>query len=121
MPRNTLYNLKAPIDMILRQIVARSQLIDSSATGDDRLDDLFRRVDRGIDYFNSHQDEAVQYISTALDYSEEDAKAWLKTVKFASKTKGVDITVVEKTVDILRKAGVLKKDSGMRPESMIRQ
>jgi len=108
-------------DSIHRQIVAGSQILSSSETEDDRLDDLFKRIDQGIEYFNGHQDEAVKYISTSLDYSEEDAKEWLKTVTFASKTKGVDLAVVEKTVDILRKAGVLKKDVGMRPESMIRQ
>ena len=113
--------MKAPTDLRCRQIVARSELVGSSGSEDTRLEDLFKKVDQGIDYFNGHQEEAVQYISTALDYSEEDAKEWLKTVRFASKTRGVDIAVVEKTVEILQKAGVLKKDSGMRPESMIQQ
>ncbi|KAG9245417.1 uracil-DNA glycosylase-like protein [Calycina marina] len=96
------------------QIVASYQVAN-----DNRLNDLFEKIDQGIEYFNKHHDEAVKYISTELDYSEEDAKEWLKTVKFASKTKGVDIAVVEKTVDILTKAGVLKKGSGLLPKSMI--
>jgi pimeloyl-CoA synthetase len=49
----------------------------------------------------------VQYISTKLDYSEEDAREWLKTVRFAKDVKGVDKEVVNKTVGILQKAGVL--------------
>ena len=69
-------------------------------------------------YFNDHQDEAVKYISTELDYSEEDAREWLKTVKFAKETKGVDVSVIEKTMEILRKAGVLG-DDGMKATQMI--
>ena len=47
------------------------------------------------------------YISTKLDYSEEDAREWLKTVEFAKDVRGVDKVVVDKTVGILQKAGVL--------------
>jgi len=101
------------------KIVASTQLVKSSDTGKDtRLDDLFEKIDKGIRYFGSNQAEAVKYISTALDYSEADAKEWLKTVQFATKTKGVDVAVITKTVDILKKAGVLG-DSGMKPEVMI--
>jgi len=101
------------------KIVASTQLVQSSDTGKDtRLDELFEKIDKGIRYFRSNQAEAVKYISTALDYSEADAKEWLKTVKFATQTKGVDVAVIDKTVDILKKAGVLG-DSGMKPEVMI--
>ena len=106
---------------ITRQLVPSSELVSSSEEKDGRLDDLFKKIDQGIEYFNGHQEESITYISTELDYSEEDAREWLKTVKFASRTKGVDVLVVEKTVDILKKAGVLKKDSGMDPKSMIQQ
>ena len=95
------------------QIVANPGLVE-----DERLEDLFEKIDKGVEHFNAHHDEAVKYISTELDYSEEDAREWLKTVRFATKTRGVDTNVVEKTVDILKKAGVLK-DSGMKPASMI--
>lgn len=86
------------------QIVARDDARDL------RLDDLFTKLDQGIRYFEQHQEEAVQYISTNLDYSEDDAQTWLETVKFAQSTKGVDIETVEKTVDVLRKAGVLEHE-----------
>jgi len=99
-----------------RQIVASSNILKAK---DSQLEDLFSKIDQGVEYFNGHHDEAVKYISTELDYSEEDAKEWLKTVKFADKTSGVDIKVVEKTVDILKKAGVLK-DSGMKPAEMLK-
>lgn len=60
----------------------------------------------------------MKYISTELDYSEEDAREWLKTVKFANGVKGVDVGVVEKTVGILKKAGVLN-ESGITAGDMV--
>lgn len=90
------------------QIVASSALVESSESGkDNRLEELFEKIDKGIRYFGKNQAEAVRYISTNLDYSEEDAKEWLKTVRFAERTRGVDVGVVEKTVEVLKKAGVL--------------
>ncbi|KAL6722194.1 hypothetical protein ACLMJK_001301 [Lecanora helva] len=72
-----------------------------------QLEELFTKLDAGVKYFNEHQEEAVGYISTELDYSAEDAREWLKTVKFADGVKGVSTGVVEETVKVLRKAGVL--------------
>ncbi|PBP25219.1 hypothetical protein BUE80_DR003660 [Diplocarpon rosae] len=86
--------------------------------GDARLESLFKSLDQGVEYFEGHQEESVKYISTALDYGEADAREWLKTVTFTKQTKGVDLGVVKKTVDILKKAGVLG-DKGMKPEAMI--
>lgn len=60
----------------------------------------------------------MKYISTELDYSEEDAKDWLATVRFSTEVNGVDVTVIEKTVDALRKAGVLG-EGGMKATEMI--
>jgi ABC-type nitrate/sulfonate/bicarbonate transport system substrate-binding protein len=91
----------------------------SSVPADDaRLQDLFQKVNQGIKYFLEHQDEAVKYISTELDYSEEDARSWLGTVRFAEDVKGVDPSVVEKTVGILQKAGVVG-NTGLKPEEMV--
>ncbi|KAI6711965.1 hypothetical protein PZA11_005201 [Diplocarpon coronariae] len=86
--------------------------------GDESLESLFKSLDQGVEYFEGHQEESVKYISTALDYSEADAREWLKTVTFTKKTKGVDLGVVKKTMDILKKAGVLT-ENGMKPEAMI--
>ncbi|KAA8573428.1 hypothetical protein EYC84_005014 [Monilinia fructicola] len=98
------------------KIVASTNVLKNSE--DKRLDDLFEKIDKGVKYFEENQDEAVKYISTSLDYSEEDAKEWLKTVRFASSTKKVDVTVIQKTVATLQKAKVLG-DDGMSPEQMI--
>jgi len=99
------------------KIVASTKLASGSEK-DARLEELFEKIDQGVAYFEGHHDEAVKYISTELDYSEADAREWLKTVKFASKSKGVNVKVIEKTVDVLRKAGVLSKE-GLQAEEMI--
>jgi ABC-type nitrate/sulfonate/bicarbonate transport system substrate-binding protein len=76
----------------------------------EELEDVLQKINKGVKHFEENQEEAVQYISTKLDYSEEDAREWLKTVRFAKDVKGVDPQVVDKTVSILQKAGVLEKD-----------
>lgn len=100
------------------KIVASTKVLQH--TEDKRLDDLFEKIDKGVRYFENNQAEAVKYISTSLDYSEEDAKEWLKTVRFASATKNVDVAVIQKTVATLQKAKVLG-DDGMSAKQMISQ
>lgn len=67
-------------------------------------------VNEGVKYFNEHLAEAVKWIAGNLDYSEEDAREWLKTVKFSKDCGVVEKEVVEKTLGILKKAGVVKGD-----------
>lgn len=98
------------------KIVASTKLTNDAE--DNRLEEMFEKIDKGIRYFDKNHQEAIKYISTALDYSEADAKEWLKTVKFASSTKEVDVGVIQKTVAILKKAKVLG-DDGMTAEQMI--
>jgi hypothetical protein len=74
---------------------------------DGRLEVMAGKLNQGVEYFKNNQEEAVKYISTELDYSEEDAREWLKTVEFADNVRGVDPAVVEKTIEILGKAGVI--------------
>jgi ABC-type nitrate/sulfonate/bicarbonate transport system substrate-binding protein len=92
------------------KIVASNALVDptnSDSPLKEQLEDTLQRINKGVKHFEENQEEAVQYISTKLDYSEEDAREWLKTVQFAKDVRGVDPAVVEKTVGILQKAGVL--------------
>lgn len=98
------------------KIVASTKLTQGGL--DARVKDLFGKLDKGIAHFNENQEEAVKYISTNLDYTEPDAREWLKTVKFPAKTHGVKPEVVENCVSILRKAGVLVEGKGMEPNSM---
>ncbi|KAL2019149.1 hypothetical protein VTK56DRAFT_10021 [Thermocarpiscus australiensis] len=105
------------------KIVASTSLIhkgdDGSSSLDPRVDGLLDKLNLGIKHFNENRDEAVKYISTELDYSEEDAREWLKTVMFPERTQGVDLRVVERTVEILCKARVLSPGKGLKPEDMI--
>lgn len=100
------------------KIVASTSLVRDGQL-DLRLHTLFEKLDQGIKHFNENEDEAAKYISTELDYSEEDAWEWMKTVKFPTHTEGVDLAVVEKTVGLLRKAGVLFAGKGMEPAPMV--
>lgn len=86
---------------------------------DARLSDLFAKLDSGVAHFNANPDEAVEYISTCLDYTAEDAKEWMQTVKFPTRTEGVQLETLEKCVAVLRKAGVLVEGQGLQAESMV--
>ncbi|PTB69608.1 periplasmic binding protein-like II [Trichoderma citrinoviride] len=100
------------------KIVASTKLAGPGGV-DARVKDLFEKLDKGVAHFNANPEEAVQYISTNLDYSAEDAREWLKTVRFPAKTEGVKPEVVSSCVSILRKAGVLAEGKGMDSKEMI--
>ncbi|KAI4123801.1 MAG: hypothetical protein LQ347_006014 [Umbilicaria vellea] len=85
---------------------------------DQRLEGMFEKINKGVEYFEKYREEAIEYISTQLDYSADDATEWLKTVKFAENVKGVSEETIEKTVEILRKAGVIE-GTDVRAKSMI--
>ncbi|EDU42546.1 TauA ABC-type nitrate sulfonate bicarbonate transport systems periplasmic component [Pyrenophora tritici-repentis] len=93
------------------KIVAANKLLQpkngSNSPLTPELEDVLDKINKGVKHFEANQEEAVKYISTKLDYSEEDAREWLKTVRFAKDVKGVEKQVVDKTVGILQKAGVL--------------
>lgn len=95
------------------KIVASTALLQRGDKGKPypRLMDVFRKLDQGVRYFETHHEEAIKYISTELDYSAEDASEWIRTVRFSAKTEGVDIEVIKECIDVLRKAGVLKDGS----------
>jgi hypothetical protein len=101
------------------KIVASTGLVGGDSQLDPRVGDLLDKLNRGIQHFNDNKEEAVEYISTALDYSEEDAREWLNTVRFPKRTQGVDPKVVVSTVDILCKAGVLSSGKGVDSAAMI--
>ncbi|KAK3309245.1 uncharacterized protein B0T15DRAFT_392634 [Chaetomium strumarium] len=100
------------------KIVASTGLVDDTSN-DTRLDDLLDKLNRGIQHFNENKEEAVQYISTELDYSAEDAQEWLKTVRFPERTQGVDEQVISGCVDALCKAGLLPVGKGVNAAEMI--
>ena len=75
---------------------------------DPRLSSFLDGVNEGIAYFNANKAEAVEWIASNLDYSEEDAREWMKTVRFVGDAKKVDDGIVEKCIEILKEAGVVK-------------
>jgi len=92
------------------KIVAASKLLSSPSKATPELTAALEAINKGVQHFESNQEEAIEYIYTHLDYSEEDAREWLKTVRFAQDVRGVDESVLEKTVEVLAKAGVLEKE-----------
>jgi hypothetical protein len=99
------------------KIVAVSSLLSGPSKPTSELAAVLEAINKGVRHFESNQGEAIEYIYTHLDYSEEDAREWLKTVRFAHDVRGVDRSVLEKTVEVLAKAGVL--ESGVKPENMV--
>jgi predicted solute-binding protein len=95
-----------------------SWMITARKTVTPELAELLAKISQGVQYYLEHPDEAVDYISTSMQYSEADAKEWMKTVSFAEKVDRVDSAVVRDTVASLQKAGVLNPNSG-GPEQMI--
>lgn len=85
---------------------------------DERLRGMFESINKGVRYFEEHEEEAVDYISTELDYSRDDVTEWLKTVRFPKDVKGVSEKTIEKTLVVLKKAGVVRRE-GMEARDMI--
>ncbi|KAL8808805.1 MAG: hypothetical protein Q9200_004004 [Gallowayella weberi] len=84
------------------KIVARNPFVNTP-----QLSSFLGKVNLGIEYFNQHEEEAVKYISNELDYEEEDAKEWMKTVSFPTDVRGIEKSMVRQTLDVLQKAGVV--------------
>ncbi|KAK9475290.1 uncharacterized protein V1510DRAFT_358443 [Dipodascopsis tothii] len=65
-------------------------------------------VNRGVAHFKANPDKAVDYIAANLDYTAEDARAWLATVDFVDDVSTVDMeSTIERTVAVLKTAGVI--------------
>ncbi|KAL1848409.1 PQ-loop repeat-containing protein 1 [Paecilomyces lecythidis] len=81
---------------------------------DENLTKLFEVLDKGIKDFEGNTDQAVKLLGTGelgCTYTEDDAKEWLKDVRFAQGgTRGVDKKVIEGVVDVLKVAGVVSED-----------
>jgi len=83
----------------------------TSANGneaDPRLAGFLNGVTQGIEYFNEHHDEAIEYIAEHLGYSKQDAGDWRKTVEHVQDASKVDSGVIQHVISILQKSGVVK-------------
>ncbi|CAH2353115.1 hypothetical protein CLIB1423_09S03114 [[Candida] railenensis] len=91
-------------------VTVRKEILDSHY---DDVKNFVGSINKGIKYFQANNGEAVQHIATNLDYSEADATEWLKTVTFNDSIGEASLdweSVVKKTADILKIAGVLTDD-----------
>lgn len=83
-------------------------MIAARDTAKDDLTDFSNKLNQGVERFRARPDEAVKHITGTMHYSEADAREWMAGVRFADDVRGVDREMAERTVGILRKAGVLK-------------
>ncbi|KAL8709521.1 MAG: hypothetical protein Q9220_005763 [cf. Caloplaca sp. 1 TL-2023] len=88
------------------KIVARDSLVDSK-----ELEEVLEKINQGIEYFETHVEESVEFITREMDYEEEDAREWIRGVRFAKDVRGVRRETMEMVVSTLKKAGVVKEES----------
>ncbi|RMZ79756.1 hypothetical protein DV738_g3168, partial [Chaetothyriales sp. CBS 135597] len=77
---------------------------------DDRLQQLFAALDKGIKEFEANPDRAVKILGTGeagCHYTEDDAREWLKDVKFSHGVRGVSEKTMDNVVRVLQSAGVI--------------
>lgn len=92
----------------------------TASASDPRLEELFSTLDAAISYFWSHQKETMDYLTMELDYDANDAREWWREVTFACPSvKGVDTAVVEQTMEVLRRVGVVGGEDGMAAAEMV--
>lgn len=89
-----------------------SWVIAARDAKDRDLETMAEKINQGVAWFQDYRKESVEHITSTMEYSKEDAEAWLETVKFTKNVRGVDTGLVEKTVEILQKAGVLDEKAG---------
>ena len=87
-----------------------SWLITAENPGDERVKSFLEGVNRGVKYFEENTEEAMKWIATNLDYTEQDAREWRKGVEFVKDVTVVDDGMVDKVLNILAKAVVVKDD-----------
>lgn len=89
-----------------------SWMIAARDPTDKALETMAEKINAGVQYYLDNEEEAVKHITSTMEYSEEDAREWMKTVQFTQNVRGVDPGVIDKTIGILQKAGVLDEKAG---------
>jgi len=82
-----------------------------AARDDAHVDEVLEKINQGVKHYLENEDEAVEYITNTMHYSKEDARSWMKTVKFAGNVRGIDPMVVDRAAALLKKAGALDDDT----------
>lgn len=86
-------------------VTARSEILSSES-----VKNFIDGITKGIQYFNENPEEAIEWITSNLDYGEEDARAWLSTVKFGD-PHHIDPEIISETVKVLKIAANLPEDA----------
>lgn len=84
-------------------VSARPEVLDEQKA----LKGFLAAVNEGVEYFWAHTDEAITYITENFDYSEEDARSWLKTVTFSKDAGYISDELIQSTLDVLKPAAGL--------------
>ncbi|RMD43249.1 hypothetical protein DV735_g1845, partial [Chaetothyriales sp. CBS 134920] len=77
---------------------------------DARLEQLFAALDEGVKEFEANPDRAVKMLGTGeagCHYAEDDAREWLKDVRFSHTVRGVSEKTMGNVVRVLQSAGVI--------------
>ncbi|KAK2807119.1 hypothetical protein FQN51_004733 [Onygenales sp. PD_10] len=96
--------------------IAASTATFPTLAEDERLASLFKVLDRGIEAFEADRAEVVRLLGTGelgCTYVEDDAKEWLKDVRFVKGgVRGVNGEVIREVVSLLKVAGVVPAGIG---------
>lgn len=76
---------------------------------DKALEDLAQKINQGVSHFRTNRKESIEHITSTMEYSKADAVAWRVTVGYPDDVRGVDVGVIQKTVELLEKASVLSQ------------
>ncbi|KAF8515543.1 periplasmic binding protein-like II [Gautieria morchelliformis] len=64
---------------------------------------------RAFDSQEKRSAENIEFIKGRFNYQEEDIKAWLSTVEYPSHCGSLSANVIQNTLDVLEKAGVVER------------
>lgn len=77
---------------------------------DHTLEDMAQKINQGVEHLRANRKETVEHITSTMEYSKADAVAWRVTVKYPDNVRGVDVGVIQKTIELLQKASVLDEN-----------
>ncbi|PGH27163.1 hypothetical protein AJ80_01120 [Polytolypa hystricis UAMH7299] len=94
--------------------IAASTSTFPAPADDERLGEILTALDSGVKAFEADTENAIKLLGTGelgCTYNEEDAREWLKDVRFIKTgTRGVDKQIITGVVDVLKVAGVVPTD-----------
>ncbi|KAK9262387.1 hypothetical protein V1519DRAFT_491139 [Lipomyces tetrasporus] len=112
-------SIYTPISWPSWTIAAANKLVNAEP-GTRTIGRFFSAVNKGVRHFLQNPEKAVDYISTNLDYTADDAREWTKTVNFADDVSVVDRSIIiDKTFAILHDANVIENAEAVDPKMFV--